>query len=167
MKTLILYMTSHGCTEKAVNLLKTLIGGDVTVVNLEGPDAPDLPSAERVIIGGSIRIGTIQKRIKKFCEKNLDVLLAKQVGLFICCMFEGGTALDQLKRNFPETLWRHASALGLFGGELEFARMNAFEKMIVQQVANISVDVSKFNEKAVKEFAETMKRSGSQEVIGN
>ena len=159
MKTLILYMTSHGCTEKAVNLLKILIGGDLTVVNLEASNPPDLTSFQRIIIGGSIRIGSIQKRIRKFCEKNMDALLARQTGLFICCMFEGETALEQLKKNFPEALWKHAASLGLFGGELEFSKLNAFERMLVQQVANISVDVSNFSTEAVRRFAGEMSRS--------
>ncbi|MFH1295666.1 MAG: flavodoxin domain-containing protein [Bacteroidota bacterium] len=154
MATLLVYMTSHGCTKKAANLIRDLLPGEVRVVNLENSDSPPLDSFDTVIIGGSIRIGTLQKRIKKYCEKNLETLLSKKIGLFICCMFEKEVAMDQLKRNFPEILWQHASALGLFGGELEFEQLNAFERMIINQVANISVDVSSFNEEAVREFAE-------------
>ncbi|MBL7138822.1 MAG: hypothetical protein ISS17_08615, partial [Bacteroidales bacterium] len=51
-------------------------------------------------------------------------------------------------------------ALGLFGGELEFEKLNAFERMIIKQVVNISVDVSKFNEQAVKEFVGKMLDAG-------
>jgi len=151
-------MTAHGCAEKAVNLLKEKLNTEVTTINLESAEVPDLSSFNCVIIGGSVRIGFIQKRIRKYCEKNLEVLLIKKVGLFICCMFEGETAMDQLKKNFPEVLWQHASALGLFGGELEFDRLTTFERMLVQQVAGITLDVSKFNEKAIKEFTDRIEK---------
>jgi len=152
-------MTSHGCAGKAVHLLKEHLPGEIITVNIETSEIPDLTSFQRIIIGGSIRIGSIQKRIRKFCEKNMEALLARQTGLFICCMFEGETALEQLKKNFPEALWKHAASLGLFGGELEFSKLNAFERMLVQQVANISVDVSKFSTEAVRRFAGEMSRS--------
>ncbi|MBN1199181.1 MAG: hypothetical protein JXA23_07500 [Bacteroidales bacterium] len=153
MATLIVYMTSHGCAEKAAEMIRDLMPDDVTLVNLEKFETPPSEKFETVIIGGSIRIGNIQRKIRKFCEKNLDILLTKRTGLFICCMFEGDTALEQFNSAFPEVLRKNSIATGLFGGELEFEKMNAFERMIIKQVANISEDVSKFNEKAVREFA--------------
>mgnify|MGYP002628993267 CR=1 FL=1 len=160
MATLIVYMTSHGCVEKAAWMIRDLLPDEVTLVNLENPEVPPMEQFDTVIIGGSIRIGSIQKRIRKFCEKNMDLLLTKRTGLFICCMFEGDTAIAQLHEAYPEALRKHATAFGLFGGELEFEKMNAFERMIIRQVANISVDVSKFNEKAVRKFAERFRDAG-------
>ncbi len=135
-------------------MICNLIPGEVSLVNLESDEIPQLDDFQTIILGGSIRIGSIQKRMKKFCEKNLEELLKKKIGLYICCMFEGDTATGQLNGAYPEVLRDHATATGLFGGELEFGKMNVFEKMIIKQVANISVDVSKFNEAAVKKFCE-------------
>lgn len=159
MQTLIVYMSSHGCAEKAAVMLHDLLPGEVTLFNLENSWTIPLENFERVIIGGSIRIGSIQKKIRKFCENNLDQLMSKKTGLFICCMFEGETAIDQYNAAFPEALRNHSLAMGLFGGELEFEKMNVFEKMIIKQVANISVDVSKFNAEAVKEFVKKMNKN--------
>lgn len=159
MATLIVYMTSHGCAEKAATLIRDQLPGETTLNNLENVEVPPLDKFETVIIGGSIRIGSIQRRIKKFCEKNIDQLLTKRTGLFICCMFEGDTALEQFNGAFPEALRKNCVATGLFGGELEFEKMNSFERMIIKQVANISVDVSKFNAQAVKEFAERIQNT--------
>ncbi len=160
MATLIIYMTSHGCAEKAAGMIRNQIPGEMTLINLENFEVPPLVKFDTVIIGGSIRIGNIQKKIRKFCEKNIDQLLSKKTGLFICCMFEGDTALEQFNSAFPEALRMNSTATGLFGGELEFEKMNAFERMIIKQVANISVDVSKFNKQAVKEFAERIRDAG-------
>jgi menaquinone-dependent protoporphyrinogen oxidase len=71
-------------------------------------------------------------------------------------MFEGNAAKEQLNSAFPEPLIKHATATGLFGGELEFEKMNAFERMIIREVVNISEDVSKFNTDAVRDFTERM-----------
>ncbi|MBE0648695.1 MAG: flavodoxin domain-containing protein [Bacteroidales bacterium] len=156
MATLIIYMTSHGCAEKAAGMIREMLPGEATLINLENFEPPPLEKFDKVIIGGSIRIGSIQKKIRKFCEKNLEQLLTKKTGLYICCMFEGDTAIEQFNKAFPEPLRKNSIVTGLFGGELEFEKMNAFERMIIKQVANISVDVSKFNQQAVKEFAQRM-----------
>ena len=152
MATLIVFMTSHGCTEKAAELIRDLLPDEVISVNLENDEAPPLDQFDTVIIGGSIRIGKIQRRIRKFCEKNLDSLLQKRIGLYICCMYEGDKAREQVRKNYPEMLVKHAVGTGVFGGELDFDKMNAFEKMIIKDVIGINVNVSLFNKQAVREF---------------
>lgn len=153
MPTIILYMTTHGCTEKAARILMTRMYDDVTLVNIEGMPDPDLTRFDRVIIGGSVHMGEIRKELKQYCERNLDSLLQKKLGLFLCCMFEGETAQKQFRQAYPEALRVHATATGLFGGEISFDRMNRFEAMIVKKVSGISQDVSKLNDLAIEEFA--------------
>ena len=163
MKALIIYMSSHGCAAKAAKQvadgLARTCHTEVSVVDLEHDAVPDLSGFELIIIGGSIRIGTLQKRVKKFMEKNLELLLEKPIGLYICCMYEGEKAAGQMTRNFPEPLLRHARALGYFGGELDFNVMNSFERMIIKDIIGISVNVSLFDEKAVKEFVSRLMSS--------
>jgi menaquinone-dependent protoporphyrinogen oxidase len=154
MATLILYMTTHGCTEKAVRILMNHLNDDINLVNLEGVADPDLSLYDRVIIGGSIHMGEIQKGLKKYCERNLPELLKKKIGLILCCMFEGDVAKKQFEEAYPEALRNHAAATGLFGGEISFDKMNVLEKLIVKKVAKIDQDVSKLNQLAIKEFAQ-------------
>lgn len=156
MATLIVYMTTHGCTEKATRMLMECLSDDLHIVNLEGMADPDLTPYDRVIIGGSIHMGEIQKDLKKYCERNTAILLQKKLGLFLCCMFEGERAQRQFEDAYPEALRTHASAIGLFGGEIHLSRMNELEKMIVNKVAKIERDVSKLNHLAIKEFAAAM-----------
>ena len=68
MKTVILYETKTGTTEKCANLLAEKLN-DVTVINLR-KGALDLNSFDCIIVGGSIRIGALNKYAKKFIEKN-------------------------------------------------------------------------------------------------
>ena len=153
MSTLILYTTTHGCTEKCVRFLMLRLNDEVTVVNLKNTPEQDLTLYDRVIIGGSIHMGGIQKELRKFCDQNQDMLLRKKLGLFLCCLFEGEVAQKQFEEAYPAALRAHATATGLFGGEITFGKMNALQKMVVKKVAKISQDVSKLDETAMNEFA--------------
>lgn len=81
-------------------------------------------------------------------------MLDKTLGLFLCCLFEGDVALKQFEDAFPENLRNKAIAHGLFGGELDFSKMNIIEKAIVKKVANVDDSVSKINYSNIKGFAE-------------
>jgi menaquinone-dependent protoporphyrinogen oxidase len=156
MATLIVYMTTHGCTEKATRMLMECLKDNLHIVNLEGVVDPDLSPYDKVVIGGSIHMGEIQKDLKRYCERNTETLLRKKLGLFLCCMFDGDVAKRQFMEAYPEALRNHASAIGMFGGEISLDRMNDLEKMIVKKVAKIDRDISKLNHFAIKQFAEAM-----------
>ncbi|HSG27485.1 MAG TPA: flavodoxin domain-containing protein [Candidatus Krumholzibacterium sp.] len=156
MKTIIVYMTKHGCTEKAAGALESLLSGPTTVVNLKDDKNPSFDQFDSVIIGGSIHVGQIQKKVRKFCEKNLDRLLEKRLGLYICCMETGEKAREEFDQAFDPRLREHASATGLFGGEFDFTRMNFLEKKIIQRVAEFTENVSRVDEDSIREFARMM-----------
>lgn len=152
MKTLIVYTTKHGSTEKCVDKLKNRITEQVDVLNLKKSAKIDPNNYEIIIIGGSIHAGQIQKRVKRFCLNHLNLLTDKKIGLFICCMEDGETAANQFKEAFPEELIKHASATGIFGGEFNFDKMNFIERLIVKKIAKIDKSVSKINEENITEF---------------
>lgn len=156
MSTLILYMTSHGCTEKAAQKLEQLLNDDVQSVNLKKRPPRDLSLFDTIIIGGSIHAGQIQRKVKQFCQDHLDTLKQKRLGLFLCCMEEGETAQKQFDEAFPAELRDHAAVTGLFGGEFDFNRMNFLQRAIVKKVAKITESVSKIKEDHIRQFAETL-----------
>ena len=162
MSTLILYMTSHGCTEKAAQKLEQLLKDDVHVVNLKKRPPRDLSSFDTIIIGGSIHAGQIQRKVKQFCRDHLDTLQQKRLGLFLCCMEEGETAQKQFDEAFPAELRTHAAVTGLFGGEFDFNRMNFLQRAIVRKVAHITESVSKIKEDHIRQFAETLNSTASR-----
>jgi menaquinone-dependent protoporphyrinogen oxidase len=153
MSTLIVYVTTHGCTEKAAQMLEELLDDDVSLVNLKRNSRPDLSSFNTIIIGGSIHAGQIQRRVKRFCQDHLDTLKQKRLGLFLCCMEEGDTAQKQFDEAFPAELRTHAAATGLFGGEFDFDKMNFFYRAIVKKVAGITESVSKIKKDNIHQFA--------------
>ena len=156
MKTLIVYASKHGCAKKAAEKMAQAFGNDTEVNDIRNLIRIDLEDFDRVIIGGSIHAGRIQSQIKTFVQRNLNLLLEKQLGLYICHMEEGDGAMKELTDNFPDQLIDHATATGLFGGEFDFEKMNIIEKFIVKKVAKVNESVSNINEKNIENFITTM-----------
>lgn len=154
MKTAIFYMSKHGCVEKAASLLKKYLKNDeVEIFNLKKDKLKSLNNFDKIIIGGSLHAGMLQKKIKTFYTKNLNILLKKELGIFLCCMEDGEDAKKQFNKVYPENLRNHAKATGLFGGEFVFSKMNTIEKIIIKKIAKTDKDVLKFKEEEVKAFA--------------
>ncbi len=158
MKTLIAYSTTHGCTHKIAEQMSNYLDGEVELVNLKKEPSPELSDFDRVIIGGSIHAGQIQKRVKEFCNQHLGELSGKELGLFITCMESGETAQKQLMDAYPESLIDSAKITAFFGGEFDFKRMNFLEKMIVKKVAHVKESTSHVDLESVKKFSRRMDR---------
>lgn len=145
-------MTSHGCTEKVANQIAEKIEGEVILVNLKKEGVPLLSGFHRIIVGGSIHAGQIQKRVKQFCISNQDILLKRELGLFICCMEKGEKAQKQLNEAFPEELRKHAKTTAIMGGEFNFDKMNFIERVVIKKVAKIDHSISEINQNAMDKF---------------
>lgn len=161
MKTTIIYATSHGCTEKAVHELSQKLSGEIFTYNLLQNPRPSFEDADRVIIGGSIHAGQIQKKVRDFCTANIEALSDKEIGLFICCMYEPEVAREQIKNAFPEELHQMAKTEAIFGGEFNFEKMNFVEKMLVKKIAKVRESVSKLDHNSIDQFANRMEKTYS------
>jgi menaquinone-dependent protoporphyrinogen oxidase len=156
MNAAIIYGTKHGSTHKCANTLANELGSNTKLYNLEIETDVNLSEYDTIIIGGSIHAGAVNKNVKKFIDKNIDILIQKKIGLYLCCMYEGDKALEQFQNSFTEDLRNKANAHGLFGGEFDFEKMNFLEKAIVKKVANVKKSVSNLNYANIKAFAETI-----------
>jgi menaquinone-dependent protoporphyrinogen oxidase len=168
VNTLIIYATKHGSTEGCASELSKKLKGSVELCNLKAGTAIDIEKYHKIIIGGSIYGGRIQKEISEFCMKNLNVLKDKKVGLFICCMFKNN-AEAQLTAAFPQELFNSAVARASFGGEMRFSDMSFAEKLITKMVSKTIAksdeslsgidgkkDVSMIVDESINKFAEQM-----------
>jgi len=156
MKTAIIYKSSHGTTEKVAFMLAkklTSSGDDVRVIDLAKTRRPHIGDYEKMIIGGSIHVGRIQKEIKAYCEKNSEILLTKKLGLYICCMAaDEKTRNTEFESSFPDELKEHASAKGIMGGEFLLEKMNFIEKLVVRKIAHAKETVHDIDLDAVEKF---------------
>ena len=70
MKSLIIYTTRYGCTEKCTNMLSKKLAGDVKVKNLATDKNPDLTIYELIVIGGQIMAGKINSKVDSFVNSS-------------------------------------------------------------------------------------------------
>lgn len=124
IKTLIAFGSKTGTTKKCAQLLQVKLGfGDL--LDLSKP-VPNISGYGLVVIGGSIRMGKLNKDTDKFVKKNLELLKKKKTAFFICCGLENQSK-KMLANVYPRELMDHAVAARSFGGELPeksfFARM--------------------------------------------
>ena len=157
MNTLILYMSHTGSAKKVAEMVKNIIGEACDLRDLSESGKTDLNPFGRIIIGGSVKMGKIQSAIQKFCQSHENELLQKEIGLYVCCMYEGETAQKQFDASYSSALRNHAKATLIAGGEFSFEKMNFMEKMIVKKVAKVSQSISMLKTDDIKNFAEKMK----------
>jgi len=158
MKTAIIYMSSHGTVTKIVNQLANQLSGEIQLYNMREDNNVDIEHTDRIIIGGSIHAGKLQHKIRKFCEKNQNNLLTKELGLFICCMYEGPRAMQQLQEAYPLILHQHAKAETIMGGEFKLTKLNPLERFLVKRIAKTTTDVEKLDKQAFQKFVLAMEK---------
>lgn len=123
MKTLIVYASQNGSTADCVDYLQSRLAGEVTTINVNDGKIPKLTDFDTILVGGSVHIGKIQRKITSFCKRNKKQLLEKNVGLFVCCY----TAEDQegfLESLFDSSLLAHATITAIFGGEMRYEKLS-------------------------------------------
>lgn len=156
MKNLIIFATQHGCTEKCALALKEKLNGETALCRIGKTAVPDLEQFDQIVIGGSIHVGKIQTKLQKFMADKGLVLTHKRFGLFLCCGYDGQTAIDQFNNAFPESLRSMALAKGIFGGEFDFKKMNMLERLVTRKVAKINESQSNIDFTAIDAFAQAM-----------
>jgi len=156
MGTIIVYGTKYGCTEKIAKLIEEKITGQVELCNLKGKSKIELKKYDNIIIGGSIYMGRIRKKVSRFCDENLKLINDKKIGLFISCMTEGEEAGKELRENFPKEIYEKAAAKGVFGGIFDFDKLNFMEKLIVKKVVGVKESQSNIFEENIDKFVSEM-----------
>lgn len=149
-------MSHHGCSEKAALMLKGMSWKPVDLVNLKDHDPPELTGYDTIIIGGSIHIGNIQGKIRKFCNENEKLLLQKRLGLYLCHMEQGEKAVRQFEDSYSRVLRDNAVAKGLFGGEFNLDKMDCYEKLLVEKSSGVKKTVSRINTGAIEGFGKVI-----------
>ncbi|WP_141430796.1 flavodoxin domain-containing protein [Bacillus sp. 03113] len=156
MKTIIIYATKYGSVEKAAQILKSKMGGRVDLFNIMKESIPSLEKYDRVILGGSIYVGKIQKKLSNYTVKNLSTLLTKNIGLFICAGEKDSDVREkELIEAYPDELYQHATTKEIFGFEINYEKLNFLEKLVMRS-KGVKKSVSKIAEDKIEVFAKKM-----------
>ncbi|WP_158290527.1 flavodoxin domain-containing protein [Halobacillus salinus] len=158
MKTLIVYATKHGSTEKAVGMLEGDLSGDVRVMNVDDAWGVDLEPFDHVILGGPIYMGELHEKLSAYAARYQDTLLQKRVGLFICAGMEDPFILQaELENAYPEDLYEHAAVKEVFGYVLDFRQLKAQERKDLR-INGVTESEFKLSAPVITEFALAMER---------
>lgn len=148
MKTVIIYATQHGTTEKVAKRIAHEIGG-ADIFSVKTAKKLDLSKYHTVILGSSIHAGRNQNSMQQFCKKHLPDLLQKPVGLYLSCL--NPKEFEQSKtKAYPELLRKHAFAYELTGGEYLIENMNFIERFLVKKMVGVTESASLLNEEGIE-----------------
>ena len=131
MKVLVVYATKNGASKEAVDILSEALGKKVDVTIVDVNDAlPSPADFDVAVVGGSIRMGKLNSKLKKYIRENKEILSNMNSAAFICCAI--GKDFDDYKvMQLPKDV---SFSLGVhyFGGQLKPDRIKGFDKIIVK-----------------------------------
>ena len=139
LKTLIIYASKTGTTEKCAKEINRQLK-DSKIVNILNQNE-DINKYDLIVIGTPIRMGMIDKKIKKFLINNIENLKSKKVAYFICCGFNENWK-SYYEQNIPKDLLDTAIIYDTFGGEMDIQKQKGFDKFITKMVSK-NIDKNK------------------------
>ncbi|HHV99651.1 MAG TPA: hypothetical protein GXX36_08780 [Clostridiaceae bacterium] len=159
MKTLILFSSRYGATEKCANLIMKGLRDDAEVINLKNGESKDIDNYDVILIGGGVYAGKLQSEITKFIEDNKECLRNKKVGVFLCCK-ESEKTSEYAKANLPAWLVNDLFLLENTGYEINFERMNFLEKFLFKSLFKIKRSYSDLKYDSIEKIVNEVNRMG-------
>ncbi len=145
MKVLIVYSSRWGVSKQACEMLVERFNKSVDAEIYNINDNPPTPkNFDIAVIGGSIRYGKLNSKLKKYIKKHLNDLSNMNTAAFICCGYSNNFD-DYRIMQLPKAL---VCSLGVhyFGGELKPDKIRGIDKAIVkmarESIITQDIDVS-------------------------
>lgn len=133
MKILIIYASKNGVAKKAAEKLSAELSSTNEVSLYDINDAPPSPEDfDVVVLGGSIRMTKLDKKLKAYLKKNLNVISQKQSAFFICCGIIRD--VDDYKATELPSKIRFSLGVECFGGELKPDKVHGFDKIFTKMM---------------------------------
>lgn len=103
-------------------------------------------------------MGQVHKKTKRFINQYNDVLLNKELGLYLCCMEKGEKAQEQYDLAFTNELQNHAKANAMMGFEYLLDKMGFLEKKMMKKITGKDHSFSNIDIEAIANFALEFKK---------
>jgi len=142
VRALVAYGTKYGSTAKVAEAIAAELGPngyEVDLADLREKYRGDLGRYDLVVLGSSVFVGKWTRGAQDFLHRNREALAGKRVALFVCCsdaLFP--EKVDNARKLYLEEVAEANSlaptAMGLFGGEVDFRKYGMFTKLMVTKV---------------------------------
>lgn len=153
MKTAIIYYSKKATTQKVAKIISEKLNSQEGLIYLKNKPSFDISTYDRIIIGSPIYAGNSHNKVKKFIASNLNHLLNKEIGLYVCGMErDESKQREELVIAYPKELIDKAKSIQFLGGEFLFENMNFFEKMIIKKIAKTDKSISEINHQNIDRF---------------
>ena len=131
MKILIIYATKNGVSKIAAERLSEQLSSSNEISLYDINDNPPAPNTfDVIVLGGSVRMTRINKKLKKYIKKYLNEISNMPSAFFFCC----GIIRDFDDYKATELPSKIQFSLGIecFGGELKPDKLTGFDKLVVK-----------------------------------
>lgn len=131
MKILIIYATKNGVSKIAAERLSEQLSSSNEISLYDINDNPPAPNTfDVIVLGGSVRMTRINKKLKKYIKKYLNEISNMPSAFFFCC----GIIRDFDDYKATELPSKIQFSLGIecFGGELKPDKLKGFDKLVVK-----------------------------------
>jgi menaquinone-dependent protoporphyrinogen oxidase len=152
MNILVAYSSHTGVTRLcAESLANHMPGSTLSDLSKEKPD----PSAfDIVAVGGSIRMGALDRHVREYLENCAPILSKKTLGVFICCGYDEKSG-EYFRSNLPESLYSHAVKAS-FGGKLDPEGAKGLDRFMIKLMVKSAAkngETMAFYPERIPEFA--------------
>lgn len=163
MRLAVLYASKYGATRSVAEAIASLCreeGMDASDVSVtEIGRSTQMPDADVVLVGAPVYAGLIPGRIRRFLEQNLDSLTQVRLGLFLCCLYSGTRAEQQLSDNVPTRLLAHSFTRHYVGGRVDFDSLRFCDRQIMKRVGRIDHTLDTISNEAIRQIvADVLRR---------
>lgn len=130
MKILIVYATKGGASLEAAKMLAERMGSFTEVDLRDISSAPSsLEGYDVAVVGGSIRMNKLDKRLKGYIKEHAKALSQMQSAAFICCGITNDFE-DYVTTELPKSV-NFSLGAHCFGGQLKPDRAKGFDKAVI------------------------------------
>lgn len=129
MKLLIVYATKNGVSKRACEMLAEKLASYATVELYDVKNDPPSPDGyDACVVGGSIRMTKLSKKLKAYMRANAKTLSNMPSAAFICCGLTNDFE-DYVVTEIPKDI-KFSLGVHCFGGELKTDRVRGMDKIL-------------------------------------
>ena len=132
MKVLIIYASKTGVTKRCIDMLAKRLASDAIKIDIFPADRA-LPSPEGydvAVIGSSVRMGAINKKVRKYLKAHTEALNSMHTALFLCCGLSENVD-DYITLQIPKHIIPSLD-IHYFGGEIKPDKVKGFDKLVLR-----------------------------------